>query len=188
MYCSNLLYICTTEIEFITYSTDWWGLHWINIWPSQHTFICAGSAQTTMSDSAGKIPQHNKKSWDTTEGYLRVCHSRQWPSGKLSFQTSSPEEEQAQHRGDPSPGRKRGGKLSYNHLFFYSQQTLCGLPRKKVMERIHQNWDFSIKANSAGRTNQSLEWASSWWGLDIVSSPVWQYFFHPFISWLFHSS
>lgn len=144
--------------RFLTHSADWRGSDWINIWPICHSFVCVGTAQDRTSDIIGKISRHDDKSWDSARGHLRVCHPRQWPSGKRSYQTSSPEEEQI--------CLQEGSISTIIFFFFCSQQTLRGLPKKKVMERIHQAWAFPIKANSADRTNQSLEWASTWWGLD----------------------
>lgn len=48
----------------------------------------------TMTDSIGKISQHDNKSQDNIQVYVRACHPCQWPLDKLSFQAFSPEEEQ----------------------------------------------------------------------------------------------
>lgn len=67
----------------------------------------------------------------------------------------------------------QGGKvLSFSTIIFYYllifllSADIMWFAQEKSNGEDSLGWAFPIKANSAARTNQSLEWASSWWGLD----------------------
>lgn len=121
--------IHTSEMEFLTYSTDWWGLNWINIWPIWHSFVCVGRAQNNewQQPEDFSTQQEPRLHTSISEGMSVLVSDGHWRglTDKLSFQTFSQEEEQTAQR---SVSREESEKsfptimlLLSTHIMWFTQ-------------------------------------------------------------------